>query len=505
MRASDGEPPADNAIMRADTHVAIIGAGLAGLSAARVLSAAGIRTVILEAQDRAGGRVQTVRLVEVAEYSTPRPNALVELGATWFHGTHGNAAFQLAVRAGLVMPADGNVSALPARQQSVLDNSAVFADDAIHIDPSRQVTVIPSATCWPIACAYSEAMLSTDDGAFAPTDTSSIQEFIFNALSYDKLSVIQRAVVHARDAFECSLHGCASTRSVSARLCNQYVELPGDNVSARAPGMSGLIAMLLQELGPSVQVRLNSAVTSVEHDVSGGRENDRPRVRVSLADGGFVDALVAIWTPSVNVTKQACENTVFRPALPRKKISALRARGQDAVEKVFAVLTAPLQHVRSDTCMPVLWDTADAARMGNGWAGGVFGLVYEEGKCTVSFWLSGTAATTFCELDEGKARAQVADLLTVAYRQSVQVASVVRSAWCRNEFVLGGYSYPLAGGREEDVLDLLEPVPSSEEPAICFAGEGTHPRFYSTMHGAVESGVREADRCIAFLDRWHCL
>ncbi|HEX4663657.1 MAG TPA: FAD-dependent oxidoreductase, partial [Terriglobales bacterium] len=40
--------------------VIIIGAGVAGLSAAGMLSRAGIRVLVLEARDRVGGRVLTV-------------------------------------------------------------------------------------------------------------------------------------------------------------------------------------------------------------------------------------------------------------------------------------------------------------------------------------------------------------------------------------------------------------------------------------------------------------
>lgn len=58
--------------------VAIIGAGVAGLAAARTLTRKGLRVAILEASDRAGGRVQTL------EGHTPLP---VELGPEFVHGT----------------------------------------------------------------------------------------------------------------------------------------------------------------------------------------------------------------------------------------------------------------------------------------------------------------------------------------------------------------------------------------------------------------------------------
>lgn len=61
-----------------EPDVIIIGAGVAGLAAARALSSWGVRFTILEARDRIGGRVYTVR-----EPHLPVP---VELGAEFVHG-----------------------------------------------------------------------------------------------------------------------------------------------------------------------------------------------------------------------------------------------------------------------------------------------------------------------------------------------------------------------------------------------------------------------------------
>lgn len=44
---------------------------------------------------------------------------------------------------------------------------------------------------------------------------------------------------------------------------------------------------------------------------------------------------------------------------------------------------------------------------------------------------------------------------------------------------------------------LSQPVTNSAgKVALLFAGEATHPHYYSTVHGAIESGYREADRII---------
>jgi monoamine oxidase len=71
--------------------VVVVGAGMAGLAAARVLHDAGRRTVVLEAARRIGGRVLTDRSLGFA----------VELGAGWIHGTVDNPVAELAAAAGV--------------------------------------------------------------------------------------------------------------------------------------------------------------------------------------------------------------------------------------------------------------------------------------------------------------------------------------------------------------------------------------------------------------------
>src|SRR5262245_4424808 len=77
-----------------EADVAIVGAGLAGLMAARVLAAAGLEPVVLEARDRIGGRVVNQPIgdgavVEMGGQYVPEQDArlralLAELGIDLF-------------------------------------------------------------------------------------------------------------------------------------------------------------------------------------------------------------------------------------------------------------------------------------------------------------------------------------------------------------------------------------------------------------------------------------
>ena len=54
----------------------VVGAGIAGLTAARLLTKAGRNVIVLEARDRVGGRIVTDR----------RYGLVTDLGASWIHG-----------------------------------------------------------------------------------------------------------------------------------------------------------------------------------------------------------------------------------------------------------------------------------------------------------------------------------------------------------------------------------------------------------------------------------
>lgn len=78
-------------------RVIVVGAGMAGLSAARDLTASGAEVIVLEARDRVGGRVHTD-----VSWGVP-----VEMGAAWVHALQGNPLIRLADQAKLtLLPSD---------------------------------------------------------------------------------------------------------------------------------------------------------------------------------------------------------------------------------------------------------------------------------------------------------------------------------------------------------------------------------------------------------------
>lgn len=71
----------------AKPHVAVVGAGLAGLRCADMLLHHGFRVTVIEARSRIGGRLHQEML----------PNGhLVDVGPNWIHGTSDNPMYHLA-------------------------------------------------------------------------------------------------------------------------------------------------------------------------------------------------------------------------------------------------------------------------------------------------------------------------------------------------------------------------------------------------------------------------
>ncbi len=70
-----------------DIDVVIIGAGAAGLAAARTLEGSGLSSLILEARDRIGGRAHTVIVGD---------NIPFDLGCSWLHSADRNSVVEIA-------------------------------------------------------------------------------------------------------------------------------------------------------------------------------------------------------------------------------------------------------------------------------------------------------------------------------------------------------------------------------------------------------------------------
>lgn len=97
--------------------VIVVGAGISGLAAAKKLNQNGFNVVVLESQNKVGGRLRTDRTLGVA----------FDEGASWIHGIRGNPITDLAQQAGMSTAATDDDSILSYDIGGVLRSDAVFS------------------------------------------------------------------------------------------------------------------------------------------------------------------------------------------------------------------------------------------------------------------------------------------------------------------------------------------------------------------------------------------
>lgn len=102
-------------------HVAVVGAGFAGLRCADVLLQCGFKVTILEGRNRVGGRVYQHRL----------PNGhMADLGPNWIHGTIDNPIYDIAMQTRTVISTWDHNPHIFGEEGNLLDaNEAVELSD----------------------------------------------------------------------------------------------------------------------------------------------------------------------------------------------------------------------------------------------------------------------------------------------------------------------------------------------------------------------------------------
>jgi len=273
-----------------ETDVAIIGAGAAGIAAARKVAAAGRRFALIEASDHVGGRCVT----DTRTFGVP-----FDRGAHWVHFPDMNPVARLGARAGVeIYPAPPGqklrVGKRNARESEMEDYLAtlVRASRAIQ-DASRGKA--------DVACAQA---LPKDLGDWRPA-----VEFVLGPYAYGKNLEELSAVDFSR----------ALERDVDAYCRQGYGAL-----------LAKLAADLPVQFGTAAQ-RVLSTRNSVEIETTRGR----------------IVARAAIVTASTGVL--ATERIRFEPALPPRQRDAITKLSLGAYEHIALELKGnPLQAQNDD-------------------------------------------------------------------------------------------------------------------------------------------------------------
>jgi len=428
-----------------DCDVIVIGAGVSGLAAARDLSVAGKRVIILEARDRLGGRIHTVH-----DSDWPIP---IELGAEFLHGRPPQL--------------------WPALERANL-TTYQCADDHWHLQRKR-LTHLPDF--WQRLESLLKRMPEK------PKPDLSFAQFLDRVRPRPDAALAKLALAYV-EGFNAARADRISVRSLveSERKEN---EIDAQRIHRFIGGYDQIVRMLVDAMDARyVEMQLRSVVRAVRwkrHEVT---------VDVASADGDAPRSAIArqaIITLPLGVLQAKPDEpgaVRFEPELADTVSAAKRLAMGPVVKLAIRFSRAFWESERlrdmsfmhcNEIAFPTWWTYLPLrTRVLMGWAGGPPAerlshqpprQVYQQGLASLSALLGQRAA----KID--------------AMVESYKVAD-----WQADPFARGAYSYVPAGA-----TDAMQQLAASVKDTLFFAGEATqYESLSATVPGAIQSGERAA-------------
>jgi monoamine oxidase len=430
---------------RAATDVLVLGAGVSGLAAADRVAQAGYTVRVLEARDRVGGRVHTLR---GADWPIP-----VELGAEFVQG-HIPVLLTLAAEAGLpLVELNGDRWQWRAGGLAPADDLPPLTDELIaavaDLPPDQDQTI--------------GQFLARRPGG----ETDMLRLWIE---SYD-----------AADADRLSMRFLARER-----LAEDQIE--GDRAFRLASGYDGVpLALAARVAHHGGDIRLETTATDVRWQ----------RGSVSVTTGGSRGSfearrlVVALPVGVLQAAPQTPGAITFTPLLEDRE-AALRGLVMGHVAKVVFAFRERF------------WERVLPVRLGflvtseypfKGWWTG-----YPVHSTVLVAWAGGPAADALDGLSAEDRADRALEALAEVVREprafvDRQVVTWASHDWAADSLARGAYTYVGVGGMHAQET-LARPI----ENTLFFAGEATELTGYqATVHGALFAGRRAADEVLASL------
>lgn len=257
---------------------------------------------------------------------------------------------------------------------------------------------------------------------------------------------------------------------------------------------------------PKDRLLLNRPVTKITWDGSfQGDEGVVYPISIECKTGEKFHCHHVLVTFSLGCLKNS-HATLFQPPLPPAKTDAIDKLGFGCLNKIFLVYQEPFWEGDVGE-ISLIWGDETPTSLNTDatqWQKNIqlFSVMRPQEKFgnVLIGWCSGDVARHVETVSEE----ELSQVITENFRRFTGNPNippperVFRTQWNSQEFVRGGYSY-IPVGVNAAVMDTLAlPLSSSktstQDLQVLFAGEGTFKTQYGTVHGALLSGYREADR-----------
>jgi len=424
----------DNLSRSAD--VLVLGAGIAGLAAARALTEKGRSVIILEARNRVGGRMWTDKSLGLP----------LDLGASWIHGVDGNPITKLAKQFGAkTIPTDD-------------ENGIVFKADGSEMS-DREWNAIEAL----FEDIYEEVAEMQDD----TDDDMSLQRAFDKVVARRNLSKADLKGLNYYAYVSTSLEYGADTKDLSLWWWDADEVFSGEDVIF-PQGYN----QITDGLARGLDIRLETVVKTVSYGDDG--------VEVETSAGVF-EADQAIVTFPLGVLKKG--SVRFEPPLPKSKQDAINRLGMGLLDKVYFKFPE------------VFWDdevetiSYMGERLGewNDWLSFVPFL----GEPILMAFHGGEKGFALENLSDNEIRDGAMKTLRMMFGNNIpEPVDMIVTRWGKDPYSYGAYSYIPPFASPDNFDALFEPV----NDVLFFAGEATSRKHFANVHGAYLSGIAAVDK-----------
>ncbi len=411
-------------------NVIVIGAGVAGLAAAKKLKEKGFTVTVIEAQNKIGGRTRTDRTLGFA----------FDEGASWIHGPSGNPLTSLANSAGATtFLTDDN-------------NNEVFdIDGTAYLD-----TFLTSSET-----NFNAALDAVRDGGAQNLPFETVFNDLYPNYTNNRLwKYMQSAVLEFNTGGDIS--------NLSSIFFDDDKNFAGDDLII-TNGFDKIADYLAKDL----TIKLNTRVTKIDYTTV-----DLLRVSTNM---GILEAQFVVVAVPLGVLKN--NKIEFVPALDTDKNTALNAMKMGNVNKFALVFDAPFW----DTNLQYIGYTPDTKGKFNYFLN-MKKFAPVNALMTFAFGNYATATET---MTDAQITAEIMAHLQAIYGTNIpNPTQMLRTKWGKNPNSYGAYSFAGNNTTSADFDTLSHTVLNR----LFFAGEHTHRDYRGTVHGAYLSGIREADK-----------
>lgn len=429
--------------MQEQFDTVVVGAGVAGLSAARLLAREG-RVVVLEARDRVGGRVHSQR----------DGHHVTDRGASWIHGID-DSPVEAAARAFGMPMVEFTVGGYqpdsrpltyfgPHGERLSPDEVSRFADDVRTLNADLVDVIARSAVDATYADVVEEALAARD---WTAERAQRVREY--NGRRAEEQYGVHMSALGA--------HG-----------------LDDDTVNGDEVVFPQGYDELATNLADGLDVRLDHIVSAIDWSDAG--------VTVTT-NGGEFHGTSAVVTLPIGVLQSG--DVVITPALPDAHRRVLGVLASNAFEKV--VLRFPVRFW--DAGVYGIRQFGDEGQWWHSWYD--LGRIHDE-AALLAFAAGPAAAATRHWSDEEIAASTMVQLRRLYGDGIPEPESIVVTRWQDDPFSRGSYSYMKPGSVGPDHDELATPVGG----VLHLAGEATWGDDPATVPGALLSGHRAAENVL---------